>query len=219
MKLIIRDLGLCPYQEVWDAMKTLTKTRDKETLDELWLVEHPSVYTQGLAGKPEHLLHNPQRIPVIKTDRGGQITYHGPGQLVLYPLLNLHRLKLNIRSLVCRLESTVINWLALYNIDANHQVDAPGVYVQDKKMASIGIKVSRGFTYHGIAINLDMDLAPFDGINPCGFERLKMCQFKEFVSIFNFNNLKQEIITQFNSAFGRVYTMEQPTSKELHHAK
>jgi lipoyl(octanoyl) transferase len=215
MKLIIRDLGITPYQSVWEEMKRFTKERNKESDDELWLVEHPSVYTLGLAGRQEHLLHNPQNIPLIRTDRGGQITYHGPGQLVIYPLLNLHRLKLNIRSLVCKLEGTVIRWLKTYQIEAKHQKDAPGVYIQEKKIASIGIKVSRGFTYHGIAINLNMNLTPFNGINPCGFEKLKMCQLKDFVNPKPFPTLKNELIEQFNLEFGSVYQMETfPTTCE-----
>lgn len=203
--LNVRDLGQKTYLDVWQTMKTYAKTRNKTDADELWLVEHPPVYTQGLAGKEEHLLINPNNIPVIQTDRGGQITYHGPGQIVLYPLLNLQRLTINIRTLVCYLEKTIIATLKHYGVDAYGSRQAPGIYVNGDKIASIGIKVSRGFTYHGVAFNVDMDLSPFKNINPCGYQNLKMCQLKDFITQVDFLALKGRLVDDFNKTFEDVF--------------
>ncbi len=177
--LVIRELGRQPYETTWAAMREFTDRRGPETDDELWLLEHPPVYTQGLAGAPEHLLDT-GGIPVVHTDRGGQITYHGPGQLVGYPLLDLDRLGLGVRTLVERIEQAIIDALWEWGIDGRRRDKAPGVYVNRAKMASIGLKVRKGCTYHGLAFNVDMDLAPFAGINPCGFSGLSMCQLADF---------------------------------------
>lgn len=177
----IKRLGLQPYIKVWEDMKSFTSNRDENTEDELWIVEHPPVYTQGQAGKPEHIL-NSQNIPIVQSDRGGQVTYHGPGQLVAYVLMDIRRRNLGIRTLVAKLEQTLIELLAQYQIKANIQCGAPGVYVAEKKIASIGLRVKNGCTYHGIALNVDMDLSPFLGINPCGFARLEMTQIADFTS-------------------------------------
>ena len=177
---IIRDLGLQSYEGVWQNMRAYTDTRTKETADEIWLVEHLPVFTQGQAGKPEHLL-NPEPIPVVATDRGGQVTYHGPGQLVVYPLLNLKRLKLGVRDLVTCLENSVIEFLGGYAIEASAKTDAPGVYVDGKKIASLGLRVRKGCSYHGLAINIQMDLQPFLKINPCGYQGLEMTQLQSYV--------------------------------------
>ncbi|MFU8877229.1 MAG: lipoyl(octanoyl) transferase LipB [Wenzhouxiangellaceae bacterium] len=166
--LIIRRLGRVDYLETWQAMREFTDRRDAGTADELWLLEHDPVYTQGLAGKPEHVLA-PGDIPVIQTDRGGQITYHGPGQLVAYPLLDLERLGLGVRTLVATLEACVIDLLAEHGLAAARRTGAPGVYVDGAKIASIGLKVRRGRSFHGLAFNIDMDLEPFSRINPCGY--------------------------------------------------
>jgi len=166
--LKVRELGCRPYLETWEAMRAFTDGRGPETPDELWLLEHPPVYTQGLAGKPEHVL-DAGDIPVIQTDRGGQITYHGPGQLVAYPLLDLDRLGLGIRNLVCTLERVVIELLGDLGIAGQRKEGAPGVFVDGAKIASIGMKVRRGCTFHGLAFNIAMELAPFARINPCGF--------------------------------------------------
>lgn len=186
--LIIRQLqSSYPYQTTWEAMKCFTLQRDSNTIDELWLLEHEPVYTQGLAGKAEHLL-NPQQIPVVQSDRGGQITYHGPGQLMLYSLFDIDRLGLSIRHFVCQLEQVIIQYLASHSIKAEARRDAPGVYIHGAKIASIGLRVKKGRAYHGIAFNIDMDLSPFTGINPCGFAHLKMTQLTEFeknASIFH----------------------------------
>lgn len=179
--LIIRHLGLQSYQRVWDDMKHFTATRTETTPDELWLLEHYPVFTQGQAGKPEHLL-DAGAIPVINSDRGGQITYHGPGQLVAYVLLDIKRRRLGIRTLVSRIEKTLINVLNQYGILATTQCGAPGVYVQHQKIASIGLRVKNGCTTHGLALNVAMDLSPFSRINPCGYARLEMTQMQDTVS-------------------------------------
>lgn len=179
-KLVIRQLGLQPYQQVWEAMREFTQQRSADTVDELWLLEHQSVFTQGQAGKAEHIL-NPQKIPVVQTDRGGQVTYHGPGQLVAYPLLNLARQQITIRGLVTTLEKCIIDLLAGFGIHGQAQCDAPGVYVDAAKICSIGLRVKRGCSFHGIALNVDMDLTPFSYINPCGFQGLAMTQISQFV--------------------------------------
>lgn len=165
---------------MWQSMTDFTNQRTQETPDELWLVEHPPVFTQGQAGKPEHLLL-PGEIPVIQTDRGGQVTYHGPGQLVAYPLLNLRRLKMGVRDLVSAIEQTIVATLAVYGIEAYPKPDAPGVYVAGDKIASLGLRVRRGCSFHGLALNVDMDLEPFQRINPCGYEGLAMTQMRDLL--------------------------------------
>lgn len=166
------------YQACWQKMRDFTDNRNEETADEIWLLEHSPVFTQGQNGQPEHLL-NPGDIPVVQTDRGGQITYHGPGQLMAYTLFNLRRHKLNVRQLVSLLEQSVVDLLAQHNIKAAAKADAPGVYVDDKKICSIGLRIRRGCSYHGIAFNINMDLEPFKRINPCGFSKLEMTQCAE----------------------------------------
>jgi lipoyl(octanoyl) transferase len=174
----IRFLGLVEYTPTWQAMKQFTSTRNTDTPDEIWLLQHPPVYTQGLAGKPEHLLHT-NDIPVVKTDRGGQITYHGPGQIVAYLLLDLRRWKLNVRELVRLMEQAVIDLLAQHGVEAQGREDAPGVYVGEAKIASLGLKIKHGCCYHGIAFNADMDLSPFSNINPCGYAGLRVTQTRD----------------------------------------
>jgi len=173
--LIIRQLGNVEYKNVWQAMQNFTDNRDENTLDELWLVEHPAVFTQGQAGKEEHLLM-PGDIPVVKVDRGGQVTYHGPGQQVIYFMINLRRRKIGVRYLVTLIEDTIIAALADYNIQAYAKEDAPGVYVDNRKVASLGLRVRKGCSFHGLALNVDMDLSPFLRINPCGYAGLEMIQ-------------------------------------------
>jgi len=174
-RLIIRDLGRQPYQRVWDLMRAFTDAREPDQVDEMWLVEHDPVFTQGLAGKSEHVL-NSSDIPIVQTDRGGQVTYHGPGQVVAYPLLDIDRRGLGVRCLVDRLEQAVIDLLVKHGIQGERRDGAPGIYVAGAKIASIGLKVRRGRTYHGVALNVDMDLLPFQQINPCGFAGLTMTQ-------------------------------------------
>ena len=174
----IHNLGLRPYQEIWDAMRAYTAARDATSEDQIWLVQHPPVYTQGQAGKPEHLLA-PGDIPVIQIDRGGQITYHGPGQTVMYLLLDLRRVGIGIRALVSLIEESVIGYLQELGIRAQSRIDAPGVYVDGKKIASLGLRVRGGCTYHGVALNVDMDLEPFSRINPCGLVGMQMTQLRD----------------------------------------
>jgi lipoyl(octanoyl) transferase len=169
----VRDLDRQPYEAVWRAMQGFTDLRDDDTPDEIWLVEHDPVFTLGQAGKPEHVLM-PGDIPVVKVDRGGQVTYHGPGQIVAYPLLDLRRLKVGVRDYVCRIEQSIIDTLGEWNIHAERQCGAPGVYVNGAKVAALGIRVRHGCTFHGLAFNIAMDLSPFLRINPCGYAGLQV---------------------------------------------
>ncbi len=175
----VRQRGMADYVTTWRAMQTFTQQRDASTPDEIWLLQHPPVYTQGLAGKPEHLLRADTGIPLVKIDRGGQITYHGPGQLVAYLLLDLKRRNLSVRPLVRKLEAAVINLLKGFNIAAQYRADAPGVYVNESKIAALGLRIKNGCCYHGLALNIDMDLTPFDAINPCGYAGLQVTQLRD----------------------------------------
>lgn len=173
MAVLVRKLGLAEYQPILDAMRELTDQRDSDTPDQLWLLQHPRVFTQGQAGKAEHVLA-PGDIPVIQVDRGGQVTYHGPGQWVVYLMIDLRRNGLGVRSLVTLIEESIVRLLAEYGIAAAPEPKAPGVYVNGDKIASLGLRVRRGCSYHGLALNVDMDLEPFQRINPCGYEGLKV---------------------------------------------
>ncbi len=174
-ELIVRQLGRQHYMPIWQKMQSFTDTRDEHTADEIWLVEHEPVFTQGQAGKAEHLL-NTGDIEVIQVDRGGQVTYHGPGQQMMYVLFNLRRLNIGVRELVTWLEECIIDTLKDYDIDAYAKADAPGVYVNDSKVASLGLRVRRGCSFHGLALNVSMDLSPFLRINPCGYAGMNMVQ-------------------------------------------
>ncbi len=173
--LIVRQLNTMDYSQVWHAMQDFTDNRDDTTVDELWLVEHPPVFTQGQAGKEEHLLM-PGDIEVVKVDRGGQVTYHGPGQQVIYFMINLRRRKIGVRQLVTLIENALVATLNAFGIKAYPKADAPGVYVDDKKIASLGLRVRKGCSFHGLALNVNMDLSPFLRINPCGYAGLEMVQ-------------------------------------------
>lgn len=175
---IVKKIGLSDYQATWHAMKDFTNARTEQTCDEIWLLQHAPVFTQGIAGKPEHLLYN-AGIDLIKTDRGGQITYHGPGQIVAYLLLDIRRLKLSVRELVRSMENAVIEVLKDYDIKAVARIDAPGVYVDNAKIAALGLKIKKNYCYHGISFNVDMDLTPFSYINPCGYQGLQVTQTKD----------------------------------------
>jgi lipoyl(octanoyl) transferase len=176
--MIVRSLGVTDYETTWRAMQRFTDARDRDSEDELWLTEHPPIYTLGLAGRREHVLRD-NGIPLVKVDRGGQVTYHGPGQLVAYTLVDLRRTRLAIRDMVRRLEGAVIEWLATHDIVAAGKVDAPGVYVDGAKIAALGLRVRRHSTYHGLAVNVAMNLAPFNDIDPCGYPGLRMTQLAD----------------------------------------
>ena len=194
--ILIRHLGLQPYEPVSLAMHDFTDTRDDTTPDEIWLVEHHPVFTQGQAGKAEHVLM-PGDIPVIQSDRGGQVTYHGPGQQVMYVLLNLKRRKLGVRELVTLLEQTVVNTLAESNIEAYPRADAPGVYVGGKKICSLGLRIRKGCSFHGLALNIAMDLAPFQRINPCGYAGMEMARMSQWVPDATTDNTGPRLVANF----------------------
>lgn len=198
--VIIRDLGLVDYEPTLLQMQTFTTERASQTTDEIWLLEHPPVFTQGQAGKAEHLLA-PGDIPVVKVDRGGQVTYHGPGQLVAYILLDLNRYGADIRKLVTALEQSVIDLLGEYSLTANARADAPGVYVDESKICSLGLRVKKGRTFHGLALNVDMDLSPFSRINPCGYEGLAMTQLKNLIPNPVMVDIKRRWVSTFCAHF------------------
>jgi lipoyl(octanoyl) transferase len=203
--ITIRWRGLQDYQSCWDAMKQFTDQRNENTVDEIWLLEHHPVFTQGQNGKPEHLL-DPGDIPVVQTDRGGQITYHGPGQLMVYFLIDLKRKKFNVRQLVSLLEQSIVDLMAAHGVKAEAKCDAPGVYVAEEKLCSIGLRIRRGASYHGIAFNIQMDLSPFNRINPCGFSELKMTQFSTLVPGYahekDFEKVRGELINYLMKNLG-----------------
>ncbi|MBL78950.1 MAG: octanoyltransferase [Nitrosomonadaceae bacterium] len=178
VKVNIKHSGIVDYLSAWQKMKDFTLARTRNTPDEIWLLQHPPVYTLGVAGKMKHLLKN-NGISIIRSDRGGQITYHGPGQVIAYLLLDVRRLKLGIRELVRLMEGAVIDLLGEYAINTKIRKDAPGVYVGDEKIAALGLKIKNGCCYHGIALNVDMDLSPFSAINPCGYSGLKVTQTRD----------------------------------------
>ena len=182
--VLIRRLTPQAYGISWQAMQDFTNQRDESTLDEIWVLEHHQVFTQGQAGKAEHLL-NQGDIPLVQSDRGGQVTYHGPGQLMIYLMLDLKRLSIGVRALVTHMEEALIDCLSGYGINAATKAGAPGVYVEGCKIASLGLRVRKGCSFHGLALNVDMDLSPFERINPCGYAGLKMVQMKDFHDVTN----------------------------------
>lgn len=201
--MILKNLGQVDYQTTCDAMRLFTAERDKSTQDELWLVEHPPVFTQGLNGKDEHILDSGD-IPVIKTDRGGQVTYHGPGQLIAYTLFDLKRLNIGVREMVSRLENSVISMLEGLGIKANARADAPGVYVDQKKIASLGLRVRQGACYHGLSINISMDLTPFSFINPCGYQGMEMIDLKGLGHDMTMTQAQELFISAFKAQMFKV---------------
>ena len=199
---IVRDLGRQPYEPVWRAMQAFTDARTEATPDELWLVEHEPVFTLGQAGKPEHVLMSGE-IPVIHVDRGGQVTYHGPGQIVAYPLLDLKRLKIGVREYVCRIEQAVIETLAEWNIAGARKEGAPGVYVGGAKIAALGIRVRRGCTFHGLAFNIEgQSTVPFSRINPCGYAGLEVVALQDFGGPSSMDAVKPVLLEQMARQFG-----------------
>lgn len=195
-KVVVRDLGLQAYTPIWQKMKDFTDNRDAQTADEIWLCEHQAVFTQGQAGKDEHLLA-PGDIPVVPVDRGGQVTYHGPGQLMMYILLDIRRKKLGVRHLVSALEETIVLTLAPFDIVAYAKKDAPGVYVDEKKICSLGLRIRKGCSFHGLAFNVNMDLSPFQRINPCGYAGLEMVHSAQLNGPSTIQQAKQLVIKYF----------------------
>ncbi|HEY5715434.1 MAG TPA: lipoyl(octanoyl) transferase LipB [Psychromonas sp.] len=197
-QLKLRYLGVQDYLTSWQAMSDFTSQRNENSVDEIWLVEHPAVFTQGIAGKAEHIIGQSD-IPVVQSDRGGQITFHAPGQLVVYLMINLRRKALNVRSLVTIMEESIIDLLADYKVTAVARPDAPGVYVDGKKIASLGLKIRKGCSFHGLALNVDMDLAPFLKINPCGYAGLEMTHCKAQGITLSVTELAPLLIEKMNN--------------------
>ena len=200
-KLIIRDLGLQEYLPVWHAMQNFTANRGESTPDELWCLEHPAVFTMGLNGKDKHLLKM-TNIPVINIDRGGQVTYHAPGQLVIYTLIDLARLKISVKELVSGIEKSIIILLQQQGIKALGKEGAPGVYVGEKKIAALGLRIKKNKSYHGLSLNIEMDLSPFQQINPCGYEGMQVTQVKDLKENSDMLQIKSDLITLLSKQFG-----------------
>jgi lipoyl(octanoyl) transferase len=196
LPVIVRDLGLQDYTPIWQAMQTFTNQRDSEVEDEIWLTEHKPVFTQGQAGKAEHILL-PGDIPVVPVDRGGQVTYHGPGQLMMYILLDIKRRKIGVRHLVTALEECIVLTLKEFEVEAYAKKDAPGVYVQEKKICSVGLRIRKGCSFHGLAFNVNMDLSPFKCINPCGYAGLEMIDSAQLGATSSMEQAKYLIVKHF----------------------
>ena len=199
-RLLVRQLGLSDYESVWHAMQDFTDQRDESTVDELWLVQHPPVFTQGQAGKAEHVLA-PGDIPVVQVDRGGQVTYHGPGQIVAYPLVDIRRSGVGVRDFVNCIEESIIQVLHHYGVNGVRREGAPGVYVNGEKIASVGLRVRQGRTFHGLSFNIDMDLEPFQRINPCGYEGLVVTQLKAFSPLV-FSEVENRLVNSITAQLG-----------------
>ena len=210
---IVRELGRQPYEPVWRAMQRFTDARGPDTPDELWLVEHDPVFTLGQAGKPEHVLA-PGEIPVLHVDRGGQVTYHGPGQIVLYPLLDLRRIGIGVREYVCRIEQAIIDTLDEWNIGGQRREGAPGVYVAGAKVAALGIRVRRGCTFHGLAFNIGMDLEPFHRINPCGYQGLQVTSMRDLGGPSSMDAVKPVLLDHIARQFGLALEEEGDSSPD-----
>ena len=198
---VIKELGQTDYEPVWQSMKQFTLQRENDTDDELWVTEHFPVYTQGLNGREEHLIST-SGIPVVQVDRGGQVTYHGPGQLVVYCLLDLNRFGIGIRQLVTDIELAIIDLLKLYNVDAYAKKKAPGVYVGQAKIAALGLRIRKGYCYHGLSLNLDLDLKPFSGINPCGFKGLEVTRLSDHVTEFSNEQVSKQLCSKLINMIG-----------------
>lgn len=212
-QLIVRWLGLQDYLSTWQAMQSFTNTRDASTIDEVWLLEHLPVYTQGQSGKPEHIISDLNH-PIVQTDRGGQITYHGPGQLMVYTLVDLKRKKFSIRDIVCKLETSIIDLLSAKNITAQANREAPGVYVAGKKICSIGLRVRRGCVYHGIAFNINMNLKPFFCINPCGFQNLQMTDLNSLTPATSVSAIALQLVQYIKLHLGYNVVTFEPTLQD-----
>ena len=199
--LQIETIGLRDYPDVLSMMQDYTNIRDEHSPDKIWIVEHPPVYTQGQNGKAEHIL-NPGDIPIIHVDRGGQVTYHGPGQLVMYFLIDLRRLKLGVRNMVSALENSVISYLKTFGIEAKARCDAPGVYIDNQKICSLGLRIRRGCSYHGLAFNINMDLEPFSRINPCGLQNIKIVQLSDLGGPDDINSVYPALLPYLQANLG-----------------
>ena len=196
--MIIKHLGLCDYQETWQQMSAFTDDRTPDTEDEIWLLQHPAVFTLGKNGKREHLLGTGD-IPVVDSDRGGQVTYHGPGQLVAYVMIDIQRQKTGVRQLVTHLEEAVIAMLQTYGIASRARDDAPGVYVGDAKIAALGLRVRRGKSFHGLSLNVDMDMEPFTRINPCGYAGMEVTQMKDLLPAVGMDGVTERLLVQLQN--------------------
>ena len=193
--IVVRELGRVGFEPTWQAMQAFNRGRSERTVDEIWLLEHPPLFTLGLAGKPEHLLAD-IGVPLLKTDRGGQITYHGPGQLIAYLLLDLKRRQLNVRELVRRIEAALICLLEAYGLPASRLQGAPGVYVRGAKIAALGLRVARGCSSHGLALNVDMDLSPYAAINPCGYPGMAVTQLRDLLPAADLSDVAERLLAQ-----------------------
>ena len=202
LPVVVKDLGRTDYEPIFHAMQTFTEERTKESIDEIWFTEHEPVFTQGQAGKQEHLLA-PGDIPVVQTDRGGQVTYHGPGQITGYLMFDIRRLSIGVRDLVTNIELAMVDTVAEYGIDAQPRPDAPGVYVESNKIGSLGLRVRRGCSYHGLSLNVDMDLEPFSRINPCGLFGIEVTHIADFQKV-DIEEAKEKLL----SALLRRYDLE-----------
>ncbi|MEZ8990962.1 lipoyl(octanoyl) transferase LipB [Vibrio breoganii] len=212
-RLEIHHLGRQDYEPIWQRMHRFTDERDENTVDQIWIVEHNPVFTQGQAGKEEHLL-NTGDIPVVKSDRGGQVTYHGPGQMVVYFLLNLRRRGLGVRELVTHIENTVVQTLAKLGIESAARPDAPGVYVEGKKICSLGLRIRKGCSFHGLALNIDMDLSPFLRINPCGYAGMEMVQVADFTTDDQRANIQGILVKELSALLDYTDVIEMTESYE-----
>jgi len=199
--LIVRDLGLSDYEPTLEKMINFSLQRDENTADEIWLLEHPPVYTLGKNGKAHHVL-NAGEIPIVQIDRGGQVTYHGPGQLVAYLLIDVRRKNVGVRHIVTTMENAIIQVLADLGVNSNARADAPGVYVNDAKIAALGLRIKNGKSYHGLSFNIEMDLTPFQGINPCGYEGLRITQLSELLTDYSMTDVKKRLIEKLKTALG-----------------
>ncbi len=206
-EIIVRQLGSVPYEPTWRQMQEFTEERTESTVDEFWIVEHPPLFTLGRAAKEEHLLA-PGDIPVVQIDRGGQVTYHGPGQLILYTMIDLQRRNLGVRALVTALEQSIIQLLKTYNIDATARKDAPGVYVDGAKIAAVGLRIRRGKSFHGLSFNLKMDLEPFSRINPCGYEGLAVTQLSNLIKMPERKVVQNLLVQQLMQQLGYTHQVE-----------
>lgn len=201
-KILVRNLGITPYNDIFKAMIDFTTQRTDKTNDEIWLTEHPSVFTQGKTGKTENILTYTDSIPIVQTDRGGQITYHGPGQQIMYILIDIKRQKIRVSKIVNSLENCIIACLSTFDLVAEKRMNAPGIYISNKKICSLGIQITRGCTLHGLAFNIDMNLKPFDLINPCGYSGLKMTMLSQFTEKFDRQQIRYEMASTFAHLLG-----------------